>query len=118
MNPKFFLLFLTLLVYCNAAPKYAEDLEYLNTVLNTVPDEEKWQFLIHQLYLGYILKHPDDLAINVPEEVTINLYEIFLRNYLINPVDKQVRSQLCFPSGECVETDDPGVYPYSMRRGD
>ncbi|XP_018570148.1 uncharacterized protein LOC108910120 isoform X1 [Anoplophora glabripennis] len=112
MDLKILLLTVAFFVCSSAAPTVTdEDRSYLTSVLEMVPESERKQFLVHQLYKGYILNHPKGIAVTVPEETTQRFYELFLRYFEVDPVDKEALSQLCFPSGECVDTDDPGVYP-------
>ncbi|KAJ8925012.1 hypothetical protein NQ315_001178 [Exocentrus adspersus] len=112
MDLKILLLAAAFLLCSGAAPKVAEeDKKFITSILEQVPETERKQFVIHQLYKGYILNHPNDVAIPVADNTTLRLYNLFLTHFILSPIDLQTFDQLCFPSGECVDTDDPGAYP-------
>ncbi|XP_023017864.2 uncharacterized protein isoform X1 [Leptinotarsa decemlineata] len=86
-----------------------ENEKYLMKVFASVDSADRKAALIHQLYLGYITKNPKRPNFEVPIEDTLKIYDIIMNNFKFP--DPKLNSIICFPSGECVDPDDSGVYP-------
>lgn len=50
-------------------------------------------------------------------DVTLDIYNYYLTNNLITDKERlqALGDTICFPNGDCIDPDDPGVYPFSKK---
>ncbi|CAG9861854.1 unnamed protein product [Phyllotreta striolata] len=90
-----------------------EDEIYLEGVFKDIPMEDRKYVLLHQLYLGYIDQNPQltPKSYDINPSDTKKIFNLFVTKKKLDVNVTKLMQKICLPTGICIDTNDPGVYP-------
>ncbi|CAH0546062.1 unnamed protein product [Brassicogethes aeneus] len=104
---------LVCVIQIEAVPlKLLENSLEVQNIIGNVPEEDRKAFYKDQIFKGYELR--SKMQFDVPKEITLKIYDYFLKNRKVENLTTihNIRDTICFPNGDCIDTDDPGVRPF------